>query len=171
MTTVASGRCTSAPVPVADRHRHEAKRDHQSRHQYRTQPRQRSFTHSVVERQTLLPKRSDKSDHDQAVQDDHTGQGDEANGGRNGHRDLPQPRYRRRQDLGSPGPANSRGRDAPDAARPLLSLAANSCPRRPRRFAWAATARARERRRAASAHDLGFGRNQAGFGQRGRAAL
>ena len=50
MTTVASGRCTSRADAGVERHRHEAERCDERRHQHGPQPRQRAVADGVIER-------------------------------------------------------------------------------------------------------------------------
>ena len=91
MTTVASGRCTSAPMPVLNA--------------IGTKPRlatsvvistgrsrvRAACRDGLVQRQALVAQLADVGDQDHVVEHRHAGQGDEADGGRDRERHVAQP--------------------------------------------------------------------------------
>ena len=80
MTTVASGRWTSAPLPVARAIGTKPEGRHQGRRQHRAQP-GHGAPGIASAGDALGDELVDECDHDQAVQDGHAGQGDEADAG------------------------------------------------------------------------------------------
>ena len=79
-----------------DRHRHEAERCDERGHQHWTQPLQSALAHGLRHGAALAAQPLDERDDHQPVQHGHAGQGDEADAGADGERDVAQ--YQRGDD-------------------------------------------------------------------------
>ena len=97
MTTVASGRCTSAPVPTFSA---IGTKPSDATSAVISTGRSRVSAPSrmaLVERIALLAQLADEGDHDEAVQHGDARQRDEADAGRDRERDVAQPQARGRR--------------------------------------------------------------------------
>ncbi len=98
ITTVASGRCTSAPVPVAMRHRKESERRDERGHQDGPQAGAASLENRVLDRPAVVRELAHERHHDEPVQHGHARERDEAD--RRGDRDRHAARQKRQDAAG-----------------------------------------------------------------------
>jgi hypothetical protein len=69
MTTVANGRCTSAPAPTLNAIGKKPSEAHERGHQHRAQATERTIYCRLIQRPAVIEKLTDEDDHDEAVED------------------------------------------------------------------------------------------------------
>ena len=90
ITTVASGRCTSAPGPVASAIGTNPSEATRAVIKTGTEPRQRALLDSLKKRTAFVAQTLDEVDDDKAIEHCHAGQGDKADASADRHRNIAQ---------------------------------------------------------------------------------